>query len=93
MGDWDIEAHFTGSGKLAENPPNPDFPSGVDLDLTHGQEPTCGVPLAYPAPCVGVWTVRCTACGFLAIVTAAGRVDDPKFVTIPCKTKPDAVVS
>jgi hypothetical protein len=39
--------------------------------------PCCEVAPQYPAPCVGKWLIKCSVCGVLAIVTAAGRPDDP----------------
>jgi hypothetical protein len=57
----------------------------VAVDLRGDQPgPYCRVPLIYPAPRVGHWRVSCT-CGYSAIVTAAGRRDDPSLALIPCK--------
>lgn len=69
----------------ARNPPNPDYPYGIAMDLTHGVGAACEVVLAYPAPGVGTWTIVCDTCGRTAAVTAAGRPDDPTKVLIPCK--------
>jgi hypothetical protein len=48
------------------------------------------VALEYPAPCVGKWIVKCSVCVTLAIVSAAGRLDDPPTVRLACKTTGEA---
>ncbi len=69
-----------------ECPPNPDFPNGVDLDLSRGGAPTCFTYLDYPAPRCGLYVVTCLSCGRQIAVTTAGRPDDPRSLRIPCRT-------
>jgi hypothetical protein len=69
-----------------QHPPDPAYPLGVLLDTSAGR-PFCEVALVYPAPCVGKWIIKCSVCGLLALVTAAGRVDDPHTVRLACKLK------
>ncbi len=65
--------------------PNPAYPNGIDVDLTHGAHITCLAELPYPAKRCGHYLVDCDRCGYLAVVTTAGRPDDPKSVRLPCK--------
>ena len=66
-------------------PPNPDYPNGVDVQEAAPGVPSCRADLPYPAPERLVWQVRCRRCGFSLAITAAGRLDDPRSVTVPCK--------
>ena len=81
---WDIR--FIGAGRKAQNPPNAEYPDGIDLDISEGK-PSCSTPIPYPAPEVGKWLVHCKTCDNLSMITAAGRPDDPRSMTIPCKLK------
>lgn len=71
--------------RRAQHPPDPAYPLGLLADLSAGR-PCCEVALEYPAPCVGKWLIKCDVCALTAIVTAAGRVDDPHTVRLACKT-------
>jgi hypothetical protein len=73
-----------GVGKSTREP-NPAYPDGVDADCSRGAERSCTAQLPYPAEGIGMHIVECTECGFRAAITAAGRADDPRSVTIPCK--------
>ena len=67
-------------------PPNPDFPNGIDVDVTRGAKVlTCETDLPYPAPRCGSWLIQCANCGQNVIVTAAGRVDDPRSIKLVCR--------
>lgn len=80
------EIAFITSGRQPSCPANPDYPLGIDLDVSEGATKTCKASLPYPAQCCGVWVVKCLDCGYIAAVTAAGRVDDPRTVTVACKS-------
>jgi hypothetical protein len=67
--------------------PNPDYPNGIDLNVTNGAELSCLVELPYPAKRCGYYEVRCHNCGFSLICTTAGRPDDPRSVRLPCIPK------
>jgi C4-type Zn-finger protein len=41
--------------------------------------------LPYPAKRCGLFLVICDKCGYSAAITTAGRPDDPRKVTLPCK--------
>ena len=79
-----IVVTWYGAGRKAQCPPNPQYPKGVDVDVSQGRL-SCSTALPYPAPECGYWTVRCHACQWMGAITAAGRADDPRSVTIPCK--------
>lgn len=64
--------------------PDPRFPNGKDLDVSHGLK-ACKVALPYPAPRCGLYYVQCKTCGTNAAITTAGRPDDPRSVTMVCE--------
>ena len=83
MGDLRVE--WQDGGRKAQNPPDPAYPKGKDVDGSLGATATCSVELPYPAPQCGVWIVTCPDCGLSVGFTAAGRIDDPRKVTVACK--------
>ena len=79
------------SGREPQVAPNPNYPDGIDLDISNGEQ-ACLVSLPYPAKRCGYYEVECGECGYTAIITTAGRPDDPRSVKLPCKvsgTAPD----
>jgi hypothetical protein len=84
----DKDIFWLDRGRDPTEPPNPAYPLGIDVDLSGGQSQTCKVALRYPAPRCGTYVIRCRRCGLRVTVTAAGRVDDPRSITLGCK--PDA---
>jgi hypothetical protein len=82
-----ITAKWIDGGREPQAKPNPRFPDGVDLDLTHGSARHCKVKLPYPAKRCGYYALLCTRCRMSAVVTTAGRPDDPRSVMLPCKRK------
>ncbi len=72
----------SGRGK-AQCASDPEFPDGKDIILSdHGK--VCHLALPYPSPECGVIMVKCNYCGLSIGITAAGRPDDPKSITIRC---------
>jgi hypothetical protein len=69
-----------------KNPPDPLYPHGIDLDMSDGQE-ACAIQLPYPARRCGWFHVKCLLCGTDAIITTAGRPDDPRSVKLRCKLR------
>lgn len=65
--------------------PNPSYPLGRDIDVSDGSDASCKTVVPYPANRCGVYVLRCSKCGMSAVVTTAGRVDDPRSVTLPCR--------
>lgn len=88
MGDSHlIEFIPSGRGK-AQCPPNPEYPNGIDVNAAGRAEASCKVNLPYPAPECGLYRVGCNQCEMSVAVTAAGRPDDPRSVTMPCQLPP-----
>jgi len=67
--------------------PNPNYPNGIDVDVSDGALKTCRVELPYPAKRIGRYRVECEKCGIKAECTTAGRPDDPTSITIGCYTQ------
>lgn len=81
---------FHDSGRKARNPPHPGYEEGIVFDMTGDAPRGCAVDLPWPAPGVGTWQVRCRTCGTSLALTAAGRIDDPRRLVLPCGRMPDA---
>lgn len=67
-----------------KRPPNPDFPNGIDVDMSIGSPHNCTVQLPYPAQRCGIYRIKCAVCGVTAACTTAGRNDDPKSLKLRC---------
>lgn len=67
--------------------PNPAYPTGIDVDLSTPDADACAITLKYPAKRIGRYEIECAECGGKFAVTTAGRPDDPRSVTVPCKHK------
>jgi hypothetical protein len=85
-----LKVEWIDSGLDPKQKPNPKFPDGIDLDVSGGVEPWCKVKLPYPAKRIGHYYVECDICGTNALITTAGRSDDPRSITLPCNRKLDA---
>ena len=75
------------AGREPQHPPNPAYPSGIDVDLSTPDADACAVTLRYPAKRVGRYEITCAECGGVFAVTTAGRPDDPRSVTVPCSKR------
>ena len=85
-----IEVVFIDSGREPQCKPDPKYPNGQDIEIPRGYIPgsdRCCNNLPYPAPRCGVYLIKCNDCGVNVALTVAGRVDDPRTITIPCKMK------
>ena len=71
-------------GREPRNPPNPDYPDGIHVDVSRDSAPSCRADLPYPARRCGVYKVVCRRCGMSVAVTTAGRADDPRSLTMAC---------
>jgi hypothetical protein len=80
-----FEVRWRDAGREPQCPPNPAYPDGIDVDGSGGAAVTCTVVLPCPAKRCGAWEVRCQICGYSALVSTAGRPDDPRSVRLPCK--------
>jgi hypothetical protein len=67
-------------------PPDPNYPTGIDLDVTAGRKPACVAALPYPSRRCGFYSVRCNLCGCSVACTTAGRPDDPRSIRLACRT-------
>jgi len=80
------------SGREPQCAPNPDFPTGIDINIARLENaleaPSCFTLLPYPAKRCGYFYVECETCGTNAVITTAGRRDDPRSVRIPCRKNP-----
>lgn len=79
---------FIDAGREATEKPDPRWPDGVGVDLRSSViQKSCTRNVPYPAPRCGAYRLTCRRCGFTAVVTVAGRADDPRVVTMPCKAR------
>ena len=67
--------------------PNPHYPEGIDIDGSNGLLPACLITLPYPARRCGYYYVECGICQINALITTAGRPDDPRSIKLPCALK------
>jgi len=77
------------AGQEPRHPANPAYPQGIDIDVAGSQTPRCTTALPYPARRIGGYDVTCTLCGLRVACSTAGRTDDPRSLTVPCKRVPD----
>ena len=81
-----FDVAFIDKGHKANCKPDPKYPDGMPVNLAPNPiVKTCTRNLPYPAPRCGLYVVTCRQCGFDAILTVAGRPDDPNMVTMPCR--------
>ena len=81
-----IDVKFIDRGYEAREKPDPNYPSGKPISLlTSPLQKSCTRNLPHPAPRCGYYSILCNKCGFSALITVAGRPDDPNMVTLPCK--------
>lgn len=85
-----IRATFISHHRKAKQAPNPNYPNGIDIDLSNGAGATCQGNLPYPAECCGLILAYCDVCKANAAITTAGRPDDPRTVTFACKRPKEA---
>lgn len=81
--------HWRDSGKEPECAPNPEYPDGIDLDVSFGAARACTVRLPYPARRCGAYLVECAECDLTVACSTAGRPDDPRSIKLACKDKPN----
>ena len=89
----DFDIRWIDRGREPQCPPNPAYPKGVPIvsDAYRGVAGRCRTALPYPAPRCGYHFVTCNRCGLTALITAAGRPDDPRSLTVSCKPNPKEV--
>jgi NifB/MoaA-like Fe-S oxidoreductase len=80
-----MKIEWIDSGREPKCDPDPNYPNGIDVNGTLPGERSCKVDLPYPAKRCGLYVVTCSKCGIRVATTTAGRPDDPRSITIPCK--------
>lgn len=85
-----IDVKFNDSGREPTQKPNPEYLDGIDVNCAPPGMKSCTRNLPYPAPRCGTYSIVCRTCGYTALVTVAGRRDDPRTITIPCKQMLDS---
>lgn len=79
-----LNAEWIDREREPQCPANPQFPNGIDLDMSEGAAKTCSIEVPYPAPRCGIYIIECDKCGQRNAVTTAGRPDDPRKITFGC---------
>lgn len=85
MTDSSFTITWVDIGREPQVAPNPAFPNGIDVMVGTVLQNRCKSDLPYPAPRCGLHHVVCGICGISAAITAAGRPDDPRSVSLPCR--------
>jgi hypothetical protein len=89
----DAKIKIVTSGQKAQCAPDPRYPNGIDLDISHGVTRSCTFALPYPAKSIGGYVVECPTCGLRVGLSVAGRPDDPRSLKLGCKADPFVVGS
>jgi hypothetical protein len=87
MNDGTLRVEWVDGGREPRNPPDPRYPEGIDIDASMPDLPSCETALPYPAKRCGHFIVSCQTCGLKALVTTAGRIDDPRSLKITCRLR------
>lgn len=82
MSDFDII--WIDGGRDPKQPPDPQYPNGIDLDMSRGRLQYCETVLDHPTPRCGKYLIKCRTCGLTVMITTAGRADDPRSVKLAC---------
>ena len=79
-----LAVRWIDAGRKPQYDSDPRYPNGGAVDASDGADTTCQVALPYPAPQCGAFVVECPECGARAVITTAGRADDPVSVRVAC---------
>jgi hypothetical protein len=63
------------------------WPENVSLIENPDADAHCATPLKL-APRCGVWSVTCSKCGKITVITVYGRAGDPRAIAIACDRRP-----
>lgn len=80
-----FDVQFIDHGREPTERSDPRHPDGVQINLATAIHKSCTRNLPYPAPRCGLYEVTCRKCGYRAVVAVAGRADDPRMITMPCR--------
>ena len=89
MNDSNLTVTWIDGHREPQCAPDPDFPEGIDVDVSDKMPVTCFAALPYPAKRCGYFRVVCGTCGLTVAVTTAGRPDDPRSIRVACWPKPN----
>jgi hypothetical protein len=92
MSDANLTVEWIDRGREPQVKPNPEFPNGVDLDISKGKAVTCQTALPYPARRCGYYVVSCSLCDLRVCLATAGRPDDPRSIKVACKRQAGKLV-
>lgn len=84
MSDGAFNIEWVDRGREPQCAPDPAYPHGIIVDTSEGATRTCDADVPYPAKRCGTYVVHCKQCHLTVAVTTAGRVDDPRRVTLGC---------
>ncbi len=84
MPKYDLRVEWIDRHREPECASDPNLPDGVHIDLSEGAQ-SCWCELPYPAPRCGMFFVECARCGTNAVITTAGRPDDPRSIKLRCR--------
>ena len=85
MSESQFSIQWIDLGREPKCQPNSEYPLGMDVGVSDEDVATCKVALPYPARRCGLYVVHCAICGACVGLTTAGRVDDPRSLTLSCK--------
>lgn len=80
-----VRVNWVDKNRQPTGTPDPRYPNGRFLDMSLGARKTCTVDLEHPTKGCGYYTLECLRCHFRAVITTAGRADDPNSVKLACK--------
>ena len=83
-GNGHIDVIWIDGGREPQCEPDPYYPNGRDINASQGAMLSCKVDLLYPAPRCGMHHLKCRLCKLSVMITAAGRIDDPRTVIVAC---------
>ena len=90
IADWEIGWKPRAGGRKPEVASDPKYPNGIDLfRINDVSNPSCRgelpYPVLWPEHGLGILIIACNVCGMKTVVTTAGRLDDPRSLTLNCK--------
>jgi hypothetical protein len=81
-----LRVEWLDEGREAQAPPDPRYPDGIDFDAADPDVKSCFTFLRpYPAPRCGKFLIKCDVCGWVGLLSTAGRPDDPRSLRVRCK--------
>jgi hypothetical protein len=83
-----LSKHWISRNRKPQNPSEPRYPDGIDIDASLGKETFCSITFPHPTAECGLWIVECDVCNQRVMVTTAGRPDDPRSLKLACIPRP-----